>query len=63
MKHSYLSARGSDDYFNQKINYGGETRTRAEVISEMQGLGVHQRLIDAYMMGTEYETRQNLRTN
>ncbi len=52
-------------YLNEKINYGGETRTRGEVIAEMQKQGTPQKQIDAYMMGAktlpEIKTRKGLK--
>ena len=45
--------RGASGYLNQKINYGGEIKTRGAVISEMQKAGTSQRLIDSYMIGAK----------
>ncbi len=38
-------------YLEEKINYGGELRSRGSVIAEMQKQGIPQKGIDYYMMG------------
>lgn len=43
--------RGAQGYLSEWILYGGEVRTRGEVIAEMAAAGTPQRLIDAYMIG------------
>lgn len=43
--------RTAQDYLNEQINYGGEIRTRGEVISDLQENDTPQKYIDAYMMG------------
>lgn len=45
--------RGMDAYLAERINYGGEIKTRGEVISEMQAQGTRQVLIDRYMQGAK----------
>ena len=40
-------------YLNEKINFGGEIRSRGSVIAEMQKQGTSQKLIDSYMMGAK----------
>jgi hypothetical protein len=47
------SGAALDIYFNEQINYGGETRSRGSVIVEMQKDGIPQKQIDAYMMGAK----------
>lgn len=42
-----------DKYLNEKINYGGEIRSRGSVIAEMQKEGAPQKNIDAYMIGAK----------
>ena len=45
--------RIAQTYLNEQINYGGEVRTRALVILELQENGTSQKYIDAYMMGAK----------
>ena len=40
-------------YLNEEINYGGEIRTRGEVILELQKADTPQKYIDAYIMGAK----------
>lgn len=43
----------AQSYLNEQINYGGEIRTRGEVIVELQENDISQKHIDAYMMGAK----------
>ena len=40
-----------DRYFAEEFNFGGEMKTRGEIILTLQREGHDQRCIDAYLMG------------
>lgn len=47
-------------YLNEKINYGGEIKTRGEVIAGLQGRGESRGKIDHFMMGAKAITPETL---
>ena len=40
-------------YFSETVNYGGEVRTRAEVIRDLRSRGADARCIDRYLQGAD----------
>ena len=48
-----LRKKVTPTYLQEKINYGGEIKTRGEVIKELQDKGIPQKNIDYYMMGAK----------
>ena len=53
MKAARSPARLIDRYLNERIDYGGEPFTRAEVILDMQQRGIPQPCIDRWLQGNE----------
>jgi hypothetical protein len=46
------------DMMNEVFDYGGEQKTRAEIIADLKGLGGSPQMIDRYMQGLERSTKQ-----
>lgn len=43
-----------DRYFEERLDYGGELWTRAEIIRDLRQIGAPERLIYRWLQGAEY---------